>query len=93
MEHTSPIFKYMHFVKLNDLRELSILKQMYLYANGLTPEPIAELFVRNWDKHGYETRQRSDPRLMKLKYAMSRASFHCSRPKLLIHATVKCPMF
>ena len=42
MEHTSPIFKYLHLVKVNDLRELSILKHMYLYANGLplTPEPI-----------------------------------------------------
>ena len=56
MEHTSPIFKYLHIVKLNGLRELSILKQMYLYANGQTPEPITELFVRNRDMYAYEIR-------------------------------------
>ncbi len=61
MAHTSPIFKYLHIahiVNLNDLHKLCILKQMYLiYANGVTPEPITGLFVRNRDVHDYETRQ------------------------------------
>ncbi len=50
--------------------------------NGPTPEPIKELFVRNQDAHGYETGQRSDPHLMELKYAVSRASFQCLGPSL-----------
>ncbi len=55
---------------------------VFIYANGLTPEPITELFVRNRDVQDYETRQRSDPRLTKLKYAIPRASFQCLGPKL-----------
>ena len=51
------LFKYLHIVKLNDVLELCILTQMYLYPNGLTPQPITELFLRNRDVRGYETGQ------------------------------------
>ncbi len=66
-----------------DLFILVLRGRRYLYANGLTPEPITELFVRYRDMHGSETRQRSDPRLMKLKYAIS--SFQCLGPAYPCH--------
>ncbi len=58
MQHTTPIFKYLHLGKLN---ETLYPETMYLYVNVLTPEPITELFVRIRGMHSNDTRQRSDP--------------------------------
>ncbi len=50
LARTSQIFKRLHILKLTDLHELHVLKQMYLYTTTsyLVPLPIADFF-RNQD--------------------------------------------
>ena len=59
---TSPIFKRSYFLKLQNLRDLDILKQMHRYYNDSAPGPLQNLFVRNTEVRVYGTRQRANLR-------------------------------
>ena len=75
LDHTLQLFKKLHILKINDLSELLILKQMHMYNKNCVPVPISELFTRNERIHQYNTRRRSNPQVYKCKTAIAKKGF------------------
>ncbi len=73
MDSTSPIFKWLHFLKLHNLRDLYFLKQLHRYYNDCGPLPLQKLFLRSRSTCVYGTRQRANPR--ETKCSIARSSF------------------
>ena len=46
-EHTSPIFKYLKVLKLQDIIKFSILKFIYFYFNDQLPLQVKNIFIKN----------------------------------------------
>ncbi len=46
LEHTFPIFKRLHILKIKELLKLYVLKQMHIYFKNESPKPICELFTK-----------------------------------------------
>ncbi len=46
LEHTLPIFKRLHILKIEELFKLYVLKQMPIYFKNESPKPIGELFPK-----------------------------------------------
>ena len=55
-EHTSPIFKSLKVLKLQDIIKFSILKLIYFYFNDQLPLQVKNLFIKNESVKPYKTR-------------------------------------
>ena len=85
-DHTHELFLKSGILKLDDLIDLDILKIMYLNSTNHLPIPIQKLFPRN--TNCYNTRQCSNPRILKASYKPMSKSF-LSRGPLLWHSLHK----
>ena len=75
LDHTLPLFKKLDILKISDLSELLLLKQMHMYNKKCVPVPISDLFSRNEQIHQYNTSRRSNPRVHKCKTAIAKKGF------------------
>ena len=77
-DHALPIFKSMHFLQLNDIYELHVLKYMHAYIQKDLPSPIIQLFTRNTEIHDHNTRQNVNPHVQ-IRHTSSAAKsiVHC----------------
>ena len=55
-EHTSPIFKSLKVLKLQDIIKFSILKLIYFYFNDQLPLQVKNIFIKNESVNPYNTR-------------------------------------
>ena len=55
-EHTSPIFKSLKVLKLQDIIKFSILKLIYFYFNDQLPLQVKNIFIKNESVNPYKTR-------------------------------------
>ena len=55
-EHTSPIFKSLKVLKLQDIIKFSILKLIYFYFNDQLPLQVKNIFIKNESVNSYKTR-------------------------------------
>ena len=58
LAHTTPIFKDTQILKFHDIKKLQLGKFMFSYQNGLLPTCFNNMFSRNSDIHGYNTRHK-----------------------------------
>ena len=54
-EHTSPIFKSLEVLKLQDTIKFSILKLIYFYFNDQLPLQVKNIFIKNESVNPYNT--------------------------------------
>ena len=59
-DHTGPLFKQIHILKLDDIFKMETLKIVYNYINNDLPTPFCKLFTLNSEVHRRYTRQHSD---------------------------------
>ena len=59
LAHTSPIFKELHLLKLQDIRILQICQFMFSYKSKKLPYKFQEMFIVNSQIHNYNTTTRS----------------------------------
>ena len=62
-EHTEPLFKELKVLKLDDLLELKLAKDMYSYTKGSIPTPLMDMFITNTDIHLHNTRNVNNPQI------------------------------
>ena len=55
-EHTSPIFKSLKALKLQDIIKFSVLKLIYFYFNDQLSLQVKNIFTRNESVNPYNTR-------------------------------------
>ena len=55
-EHTSPIFKSLKVLKLQDIIKFGILKIIYFYFNDQLPLQVKNIFIKNESVNPYNTR-------------------------------------
>ena len=70
LAHTTPIFKNLKILTLNDIHTLHTSIFMYKYTTNLLPPSFSNFFNYNANIHSYPTRHSSD--------------FHLTNPKTLI---------
>ena len=56
--HTSPIFKELHLLKLQDIQIVQICQFMFSYENKKLPYKFQEKFTLNSQIHNYNTRSK-----------------------------------
>jgi hypothetical protein len=62
-EHTSPIFKSLNILKLQELYDLQLAKFMYLQSKRELPQYLMSIFTPIAEVHNYETRQQNNPHI------------------------------
>ena len=62
-EHTTPLFKELKLLKLNDIHDFKVSKYMYSLINRTLPEPISTLITSNSMIHTHNTRNRYNPHI------------------------------
>ena len=60
-EHTSPLFKKLNILKLQDISRFQLGTFMYNFAHSELPPPLVTLFPQNADIHGHSMRQSRNP--------------------------------
>ena len=61
LEDTSPLFKKLNILKLQDISRFQLVTFMYNFARSELPPPLITLFTQNTDIHGHNTRQSRNP--------------------------------
>ena len=64
-EHTSPLFRDVNILKLDDLHESHITMFMHDFVNKNVPCPLQSLFEHQTELYGHQTRHSCDPRIPK----------------------------
>ena len=64
-EHTSPLFRKLAILKLEDIYILQLCKLMYSYVHDKLSTPRFTMFSTNAEIHEYNTRQRSGQHVQK----------------------------
>ena len=62
--HTSPIFKSLNILKIEDIFKINLLKFLYKFQNNLLPKYFDEIFTTVVPSHEYDTRTRDNERLL-----------------------------
>ncbi len=60
---TSPIFKSLKILKIEDMINVELTKFGYLFTKSQLPTPLMSLFKPNSNNHRYYTRGRNYPRI------------------------------
>ncbi len=60
-EHTSPLFKELKLLKLNDVHRLQVAKYMHNMTQGILPSPLSNQIQLNINLHPYNTRNQNNP--------------------------------
>ena len=74
---TSPIFKELMLLKLDDIIELELCKFAYQLTHKLLPTPIENLFATNFGTNAYTTRHSNCPHIAKHTSSIFNKSFLC----------------
>ena len=90
--HTEPLIKSLHLLKVTDLHVLHELKFCYKLENRTLPDYFQNsLFIKNFQNHHYNTRNRRNFQLPKIQHEFAKASIkfkipHCfnTSPKCII---------
>lgn len=80
--HTRPLFKKLKLLTLTDLVKLETLKFMYSFVHSNLPQPLLKLFQLNSEVHGYNTRNKNNPRVNFHSFALFGKSFLKTAPSL-----------
>ena len=81
--HTHNFFHELGLLKYDSIIDLEILKLMFKVANNNVPLPIMNLFNTHSNIHGYDTRNKNDPRYFgHQNFSYIQKSFICLGPKL-----------
>ena len=78
--HTSPLFKKINILKLEDLHQSELAKFHYMSITNTLPIPLQNMFYRNCDVHSYNTRQQHDVHLDTYKSDLVFRSFISKSP-------------
>ena len=81
-ESTSPLFKRLGILKLEDIHTLELGKLLYNENKQSLPSPILNLFEHNSEVHSYNTRQQSDIHVNKIKSDIVFRSFIYKGPNV-----------
>ena len=65
--HTSPIFKCLRFLKLEDLYKLQVSICVLSFIHGLLPSSLNDIFTLAQDQHGHNTRHSKSYKLVAQK--------------------------
>ncbi len=60
-DHTSPLFKELNILKINDIHMLQVAKYMYNMKRGTLPTPLSKQIKLNANMHTHNTRNRNNP--------------------------------
>ena len=78
--HTDPLFKQSKIPKLNDMVELEILKNVYLFTKNELPLPLMKVY--SYNATTYSTRQKFVPQKRKCNHDPLSKSFIAKGPRL-----------
>ena len=81
-ESTSPLFKRLSILKLEDIHTLELGKLLYNEHKQTLPSPLLNFFYHNSEVHSYNTRQQSDIHVNKIKCDIVFRSFIYKGPNL-----------
>ena len=65
-EHTSPLFKRLHLLKLKDIHEIELAKFTFMHQAKSLPSPLLNIYNQNTLVHSYNTRQQLDLHISKI---------------------------
>ena len=78
---TSPLFRQLNLLKLNDIHKVELLKFMFSYVHGALPPSLFSMFQLNEYVHSHNTRQRNTPHIQTINMNLFSRSFLCRAPK------------
>jgi hypothetical protein len=81
-EHSSPLFKQLKLLQLNDLHELKISKLMYCLHKNTLPHPITSIVTYNCDIHSHNTRNRENPHIITRRTNLASKSLRHKGPEV-----------
>ena len=79
---SSSLFKLLNIAKFNDLCKVRTSQFMFKLYHEKLPVPLLNISKRNVDVHEYNTRQKEDFTIPKLKHHTVFRSFLCTGPRL-----------
>ena len=80
-EPSTPLFKKLNILKINDIYHMSIGKLMFSYLHKLLPPRLLKLFKTNTEIHTHDTRSRDYPHLTSRQTNTASRSFLHESPK------------
>jgi hypothetical protein len=81
-EHTNPIFREFHILKLNDIYRVEVSKTAFKFKNKTLPQSIMDLFITNSEIHDRITRQNNDLHVKKCRTTIATQHISSSGPQL-----------
>ena len=79
-QHTSPIFKDLEILKLNDIYNMAITIMMSNSNQCTVPTALQTMFIRNNTIHNHNTRQAQNPHTLSRKFNITQRSFLTTGP-------------
>ena len=79
---STPLYKQMNILKMNDIYDLQLMKLMFAHSKNKLPPPLQQLFVPNARIHEHNTRSRNNPHIMSRSSAFISKTFLFQCPKL-----------
>ena len=80
-EPSTPLFKKLNILKINDIYHMSIGKLMFSYLHKLLPPRLLKLFKTNTEIHTHDTRNRDYPHITSRRTNTASRSFLHESPK------------
>ena len=74
-EHTSPLFRRLKILKLNDIHEIELAKFTFMQKEKSLPSPLLNIYNQNNRVHSYKTRQHLDMHINKIQVDIVFRSF------------------
>ena len=84
ISHTTPIFKNLNLLKMNDIYKISVLKFYYQYCHDQLPYYLQSFdFTRRAETHHYNTRNKSALNIKKVNIVSASYILRNSTPKII----------
>ena len=74
--HSNPLFHKLRILKLSDIYHLQLAQFMHKMYHKELPEPLNDKFISHSQIHDYNTRNRTHPRLPKIKTVVASKSIY-----------------
>src|ERR1043165_7203578 len=82
LAHSSPLFKSLNLLSINNLYRHQLATLMYRHQSGLLPSIFKNFFSTNSDLHHYNTRKKQDYQSAIFRIAARSSSVRIMGPKL-----------
>ena len=81
-EHTSPLFKSLNILKVQDMHEIELAKLAFMHQNNSLPRPLLNIYNQNYHVHSHKTRQQMDLHMNKIHNDVVFRSFVYKGPRV-----------